>query len=154
MLDLFNYLGWFVGGSTIAMVVLAVFARPIFDLVVAFFQPILAGLGDILASFGRWVFLSFLPWLFRTLKEGIKDIVDNLNTVITVLLLLMFTYLYASWSPTVEIPDRSHLEQPTKTSSSIVYRYLTKWKTRYISPKVDQSVGTEDNPAIRFNPYD
>lgn len=81
-----NWAGFFGGASLIAWVVLAMLAPNVLSIIKEFIvglSPLLKG-----ASEGV-VYLAKLFW------AGIKDIVDNFNTIVTVLALCVAVFLYA-----------------------------------------------------------
>jgi hypothetical protein len=85
-MDFLSWLPWIGGGSTIALIALAVFAPSVLQ-VAASYLVALAPLVKALADFVVW-FAKDIVW------EGLKDIADNIATVVLVVCLMALSVWY------------------------------------------------------------
>lgn len=84
--DILNWTGFVAGGGVLAWVALAFLAPGVLDVIKSLLtgtQPLLKGISEGVVN------------LVKILWDGIKDIADNLNTVLTVILLCLVVFLYA-----------------------------------------------------------
>lgn len=81
----YHYLMGLSGLSAVGLGALAVFAPGVLAIVTEFLKPIFKVLGE------------FVAWFFRTIVwEGVKDIFDNLATLLLVILLVASTFVYTN----------------------------------------------------------
>lgn len=86
MNDILNWSGYLAGGGLLMWAALAFLAPGVLDVLKTFLtgtQPLLKGISEGVVN------------LVKILWDGIKDIADNINTVLTVVLLCLVVFLYA-----------------------------------------------------------
>lgn len=83
-------LNWLLGGSTVALIVLALVAPQVLNVVSALLVELIPTVGK--AIRGLMDFVSKL-W------EGFKDVVDNVNTILFVGVVAVASFLYGLYSP-------------------------------------------------------
>lgn len=88
-MDLFNIFGWLVGGSTLAIIAAMVFAPSLLGVAAEYLKalsPIVKGAAEGAVA------------LFKLLWEGVKDMTDNIGSVLLILAVAIGTFTYATVS--------------------------------------------------------
>lgn len=84
--ELLNYGGFAIGGGIITWVLIALFAPSVLSVVAEYLKalsPLVKG------------FAEGMVWLVKALWDGIKDIADNINTILTVAILVVSVFMYS-----------------------------------------------------------
>ena len=84
--ELFNYGGFVVGGGIITWVLIALFAPSVLSVAAEY----LKALSPLVKGFAEGI-----VWLVKVIWDGVKDITDNINTILTVVILVVSAFMYA-----------------------------------------------------------
>jgi uncharacterized membrane protein len=96
MFDLLSWLPWVGGASTIGLIVLALFAPSVLQVAAAWLtalSPLLKGIAEGIVNF------------IKVLWEGLKDMADNLSSIIFVLVIAGLAALWGYHSRPCECPE-------------------------------------------------